>query len=165
MRLSRLPYSVESLLELFLDVTIFLSFQLTRIFSVLLIIPFTKNYRTISKLSGIFSPKVNSVFSSKDLLARWCSSESVHFAVGRPGVPFPCRVIPKDFKQMVFTASLLGAQHMRDSVENKPASLLVVSLGKAFNGMLPSLCGRQMVGPSSLPVVVAQSDERHANRA
>ena len=66
---------------------------------------------------------------------------------------------------MVFTASLLGAQHKRDSVENKPASLLVVSLGKALNGMPPSLCGRQMVGPSSLPVVVAQSDERHANRA
>ena len=53
----------------------------------------------------------------------------------------------------------------RDSVENKPASLLVVSLGKALNGMPPSLCGRQVVGPSSLPVVVAQSDERHANRA
>ena len=53
----------------------------------------------------------------------------------------------------------------RDSVENKPASLLVVSLGKALNGMPPSLCGRQMVGPSSLPVVVAQYDERHANRA
>ena len=27
----------------------------------------------------------------------------------------------------------------RDSVENKPASLLVVSLGKALNGMPPSL--------------------------
>ena len=47
----------------------------------------------------------------------------------------------------------------------KPASLLVVSLGKALNGMPPSLCGRQMVGPSSLPIVVVQSDERHANRA
>ena len=65
---------------------------------------------------------------------------------------------------MVFTASLLGAQHIRDSVENKPASLLVVSLGKALNEMPSSLCGRRMVGPSSLPVVVAQSDERHANR-
>ena len=40
---------------------------------------------------------------------------------------------------MVFTASLLGAQQKRDSVENKPASLLVVSLGKTFNGMPPSL--------------------------
>ena len=30
-------------------------------------------------------------------------------------------------KKMVFTASLIGAQHNRDSVENKPVSLLVVS--------------------------------------
>ena len=52
---------------------------------------------------------------------------------------------------MVFTASLLGAQQNRDSVENKPASLLVVSLGKTLYGMPPSLCGRQVVGPSSLP--------------
>ena len=56
---------------------------------------------------------------------------------------------------MVFTVSLLGAKQYGDSVENKPASLLVVSLGKTLNGMPPSLCGRQMVGPSSLPVVVA----------
>ena len=67
--------------------------------------------------------------------------------------------------QKTFTASLLGAQHIRDSVENKPPSLLVVSLGKALNGTPPSLCGRQMVRPSRLPIVVAQSDERHANRA
>ena len=71
----------------------------------------------------------------------------------------------KTFKKMVFTTSLLDAQHITDSVENKAASLLVVSLGKALNGIPPSLCGRQMVGPNSLPVVVAQSDERHANRA
>ena len=50
-------------------------------------------------------------------------------------------------------------------MENKPASLLDVPLGKALNGMPPSLCGRQMAGPSSLSAVVAQSDERHANRA
>ena len=43
----------------------------------------------------------------------------------------------------------------RDSMENRPASLLVVSLGKTLNGMPPSLCGRQMVGASSLPFVVA----------
>ena len=59
-------------------------------------------------------------------------------------------------EKMVFGASLLGAQHKRYGVENKPASLLVVSLGKAFNGMPPSLCGRQMAGPSSLAVVVVQ---------
>ena len=39
----------------------------------------------------------------------------------------------------------------RDSVENKPASLLVVFFSKTLNGTPPSLCGRQMVGPSSLP--------------
>ena len=78
---------------------------------------------------------------------------------------FPLSSHTKRLLKMVFTASLLGAQQIRDSVENKPASLLVVSLGKALNGMPPSLCGRQMVGPSSLLVVVAQSDERHANRA
>ena len=70
------------------------------------------------------------------------------------------RVIPKDFKKMVFTASLFGVQHKRDGVENKSTSLLVVSLGKALNRMPPSLCGEQVVGPSSLPVVVARSDER-----
>ena len=57
--------------------------------------------------------------------------------------------------KMVFTASLFGAQQSRDSVENKPASLLDVSLGKTLNGIPPSLCGREMVGPSSLPVLVA----------
>ena len=50
-----------------------------------------------------------------------------------------------------------GAQQNGDSVENKPESLLVVSLGKALNGMLPSICGSQVVGSSSLPVVVKTS--------
>ena len=58
---------------------------------------------------------------------------------------------------MVFTASLLGAQQNRDSVKSKPASLLVVSLGKTLNGVPLSLCGRQVAGPSSLPIVVAPS--------
>ena len=43
----------------------------------------------------------------------------------------------------------------RDRVKNKPASSLVVSLGRAVNGMPPPLYGRQVVGPSSLPIVVA----------
>ena len=37
----------------------------------------------------------------------------------------PSRVKPITFK-LVFTASLLDAQHQRESVKNKPASLLVV---------------------------------------
>ena len=56
---------------------------------------------------------------------------------------------------MLFTASLLGAQQNMDSVENKPASLLIVLLDKTLNGMPSSLCGKQVEGPSSLLVVVA----------
>ena len=55
------------------------------------------------------------------------------------------RVIPKGFIKMVFAAFLLGAQQKRDSVENKPASLLAVSLGKTLNRLPSSLCGRQVV--------------------
>ena len=41
-------------------------------------------------------------------------------------------------------ASLLGARHLGEIVKNKLASSLVVSLGKALNGMPPPLCGRQV---------------------
>ena len=71
----------------------------------------------------------------------------------------------KTLKNGIHSFPAWRSAYKRDSVESKPASLLVLSLGKALNGMPPSLCGRQMVGPSSLPVVVVQSDERHANRA
>ena len=40
--------------------------------------------------------------------------------------------------KLVFMASLLDAQHLRDSVENKPANLLVVPLGRALSGIPPS---------------------------
>ena len=50
--------------------------------------------------------------------------------------------------KLVFTASLLDVQHYTKSVENKPASLLVVPLGKALSGIPPSWCGRQMDGNS-----------------
>ena len=43
---------------------------------------------------------------------------------------------------MVFTASLLGARHLVEVVENKMASLLVMSFAKALNRT--SLCGRQV---------------------
>ena len=50
-------------------------------------------------------------------------------------------------------------------MENKPAILLVVSLGKILNEMPPSLCGRLVVRPISLPVVVFQFNGRLANIA
>ena len=40
----------------------------------------------------------------------------------------------KTFKKMASAASLLGARYLWEVVENKPASSLVVSLGKALNG-------------------------------
>ena len=66
---------------------------------------------------------------------------------------------------MVFTASLFCVQHKRDSVENKPATSLVLSSVEALNGMPPLLCGRQLPLPSSLSVVVAQSNSRLAKSA
>ena len=49
-------------------------------------------------------------------------------------------LIPSQIKSIsnLFTTSLLDAQHERDSVGNKPASLLVASLVKALNGISPS---------------------------
>ena len=48
---------------------------------------------------------------------------------------------------MVSTASPLGARHLGEVVENKPANSLVVSLGKALNETPPPLCGRQVARP------------------
>ena len=48
---------------------------------------------------------------------------------------------------MVSSASLLGARHLGQIVENKPASSVVVSLGKALKGTPPSLCERQVARP------------------
>ena len=55
------------------------------------------------------------------------------------------RVKPMTLK-LVFTAFLFDVQHYRDSVENKPASLVVVPLGSALSGITPSWCGRQVAG-------------------
>ena len=52
---------------------------------------------------------------------------------------------------MVFTASLIGEEKKRDSS-------LVASWEKTLLENSPSLCGRQEVESSSLPIVVAQSD-------
>jgi len=46
-------------------------------------------------------------------------------------------------KKLVFIASLLGIQHLRDNLEIMPASLLVVSMGKALNVMLLLMSGKK----------------------
>ena len=70
----------------------------------------------------------------------------------------PSRVKPMTLT-LVFTASLLDVQHLRDSV-GKPASLLVVPLGKALSGIPTSTCGRQMAGNSSASSYSASSLSR-----
>ena len=55
----------------------------------------------------------------------------------------PSRVKPMTVK--LVSASLLDAQHCRNSVENQPASLLV-PLRKALSGITPSWCRRPGVG-------------------
>ena len=81
------------------------------------------------------------LYSSNGRVIRASASEAVDFGL------IPSRVKPMTFT-LVFTASLLDVQHQRDSVEKKPASLLVVPLGKALSGIPSFWCGRQMTGNS-----------------
>ena len=60
--------------------------------------------------------------------------------------------------KIVFIASLLDAQHERNGVENKPASLLVVTSGKTLNGMPSFVSYKPMAVPSSPTLLVAQSN-------
>ena len=66
--------------------------------------------------------------------------------------PVVSGLIPSRVKLMtlklVFTASLLDAQHHRDSVESKPASLLVAPSGKALSGIPPFLRVVEVAGNS-----------------
>ena len=43
-------------------------------------------------------------------------------------------------------------------MDNKLARSIVVTLGETLNEMPPFLCGRQVAGLNSLPVVVAQTN-------
>ena len=65
--------------------------------------------------------------------------------------------------KMVSTASLLGARHLGEVVEIKPASLLVVSLGKVLHGKPPLLCERQVARPGEAwaPPGVSAKDSLH----
>ena len=50
---------------------------------------------------------------------------------------FPLSSHTERLSKMIFTPSLLSARHLRDVVESKPASSLVVSLGMTFNETPP----------------------------
>ena len=71
-----------------------------------------------------------------EIPARWRSAWSVRCAVGRPGVYSLSRVIPKDFKKWYSRLLCLTLSTKSDTVENKPASLLAVSLGRLLAGRL-----------------------------
>ena len=75
-------------------------------------------------------------------MVRASALQSVDLEEGGGVIPF-VKLYQKAFK-MVSIASLLGTRHLEDVMENKPASSLVVSLGKALNGTPPSFCGRQV---------------------
>jgi len=64
----------------------------------------------------------------------------------------------KILEKLVFIASLVDVQHQRNSVENKPASSHVVSVGKALNGIIVSsfewLDAQQSNGGSTPDVIV-----------
>ena len=49
-------------------------------------------------------------------------------------------------------------------MENKPASLLVVSLGKALNGTPPPLCGRQVAPPVLHRIIIVRLLTQHVRR-
>ena len=68
-----------------------------------------------------------SIFSNLELtykLAQSCSGWSTLLTVGKAGFISQAESYQKTYKKMVFTAFLLGTQHKKDSVEDKPASLL-----------------------------------------
>ena len=71
---------------------------------------------------------------------------------------------------MVSTASVLGARHLGEVVENKPASLFVVFLGKALNRTPLILRGKQVARPGggwAPPGILSQDslhDEHHQNK-
>ena len=93
-----------------------------------------------TKRLDISAPKKHR--SSCDIASNWPARESSR----KPTAPIPSGVKPMALK-LILTAFLLDAQHWRDSVENKPASLLVMPLKKA-HGVSPSYGGRQMGGNS-----------------
>ena len=60
----------------------------------------------------------------------------------------PSRVKPMILKLVFTTFLLFDPQYQKDSVQNKPASSLVVPLENGLSGIPPFWCGRQMPGNS-----------------
>ena len=82
-------------------------------------------------ISKIFRTQSSAVSSNSSVVRASGSG------VGNLGLN-PSRVKPTILK-LILTASLLDDEHQRDSVRNKPASLLVVPLEKALSGIISHL--------------------------
>ena len=106
-------------------------------------------------MSTFFAPYI---YHRDGVAIKALPSQSVH-----PGFISQVESYQKTLKNVIHSFPA-WCSALRDNVENKPASLFVVFLGKALNWVSLSSCGRQVAGPSSLPVLVAQSDKRHAKR-
>ena len=89
----------------------------------------------------VFDPGINAVMERAnrrdDVVIKASASQSVNL-----GFISQVESYQKRLQKTVFTASLLGAHQKRDGVENKPTSLLGVSLGKTLNEMPPPLSDR-----------------------
>ena len=69
-----------------------------------------------------------------DQMAEWCGAS----ASGSVDLGFDSESGQTNDFKIGIHSSLLDVQHLRDSVEIQPASLLAVPLGKALNGIPPS---------------------------
>ena len=125
---------------------------------------YTLKYQFLEKRSTRYGNDFSNSLSEASLSQRTNRRESVRFVVGRPGIHFLSRVIPKDLK-MVFTASLLGAQHIEIMWRTSRKACLLCPWARHLTGCLhlhePDRWWGQAVYSSWWP----KSDERHANRA
>ena len=91
-------------------------------------------------------------------------SQAVTVLPQNNGIKYRWLVIPATLKTE-FTASLLDAQHHKDSWKEKVTSSFVVSFDKTLNDIPPCHCGRQVVGLSYLPFIMSQFHNKVANKS
>ena len=82
--------------------------------------------------------------SPQDKFKNSTLKRAVRFAASRPWVHSPGRAVSKNFKKWYPQHSCLALGIYREVVENKPASSLVMFLGKALNRTPSLLFRRQM---------------------
>ena len=91
---------------------------------------------------------------------RWCSGKSARFAVGKPRVYSSCRVIPKDFKKIIFTAFLPGARHFEGGCGEQAGKFACCFLGQGTKRDATAFMWQTGGGARSLSVPTAQCHKR-----